>query len=99
MVNLANTRVLSDGGGVRGYASLLILKAIMTRIQAIERSGNGRVECSGSYPWSTPKNAEANGHASRTECLDNFLPCHYFDYIAGTSTGGYAERPHKVDVV
>lgn len=22
------------------------------------------------------------------------LPCHYFDYIVGTSTGGYAACPH-----
>jgi hypothetical protein len=22
------------------------------------------------------------------------LPCHYFDYIVGTSTGGYAAYPH-----
>jgi len=27
---------------------------------------------------------------SRTESAD-FLPCHYFDFICGTSTGGYEE--------
>ena len=24
---------------------------------------------------------------------DNYLPCHYFDYIGGTSMGGYSIHP------
>jgi hypothetical protein len=27
--------------------------------------------------------------AKRRETRDKYLPCHYFDYIGGTSTGGY----------
>lgn len=31
------------------------------------------------YPWKKDQN----------HIPSEFLPCHYFDYIAGTSTGGY----------
>lgn len=54
-----------DGGGIRGYSSLLILQALMGRIAQWERTLGG---------------------PSQNE--DQLLPCHYFDYIYGTSTGG-----------
>lgn len=55
---------VTDGSGILGYSSLLILKALMERIAAIED----------------------RQHYSKAEKLP--LPCHYFDYIFGTSTGG-----------
>lgn len=55
-----------DGGGIRGYSSLLILSALMERIAFWEKDLHGR---------------QVNA--------DHLLPCHYFDYIWGTSTGGY----------
>ena len=60
-----------DGGGIRGYASLLILKEIMTRCRTIE--------------YNLDKSA-ADG--SEDVEPDLSLPCHYFDYMIGTSTGG-----------
>lgn len=54
-----------DGGGIRGYSSLLILEELMKRIAAWELKLNG-------------KNIS----------VEKLLPCHYFDYIWGTSTGG-----------
>ena len=54
-----------DGGGIRGYAELLILQELMTRIVAWEFALNDRI-------------IEIN----------EILPCHYFDYMWGTSTGG-----------
>ena len=30
----------------------------------------------------------AQGTNEQWKPLDNYLPCHYFDYVAGTSTGG-----------
>jgi hypothetical protein len=59
---------ITDGSGVRGYASLLILKALMERIAVIEDSQ----------------------HYSTVGQLP--LPCHYFDYIFGTSTGGWVQE-------
>ncbi|KAF8533669.1 hypothetical protein BDD12DRAFT_702439, partial [Trichophaea hybrida] len=53
-----------DGGGIRGYSNLLILKALMERIAVIEDREHYSI--AGELP----------------------LPCHYFDYIFGTSTGG-----------
>lgn len=49
---------------------------------------NGQATSSSDYPWMDRKKAQTSG---------TFLPCHYFDYFAGTSTGGY--EPHPVSTV
>ncbi|CAM1502760.1 Fc.00g075360.m01.CDS01 [Cosmosporella sp. VM-42] len=80
-----------DGGGVRGYSSLLILKRLMMRIQEIELAppdGQIPAHYSRIYPWMGNEFYEENEIGKQSACLDNFLPCHYFDYISGTSTGG-----------
>ncbi|KAG8668259.1 hypothetical protein FPOAC1_007637 [Fusarium poae] len=77
-----------DGGGIRGYASLLVLKHIMTTIRTLKRQPPDPALSSRYYSWMGPSSnssAEAN---QDSESVDDYLPCHYFDYIAGTSTGG-----------
>lgn len=64
-----------DGGGIRGYSSLLILKQLMHEVAECEKR---LAEEEGPVPNS--KRSEFNE--------DNLLPCHYFDYMYGTSTGG-----------
>ncbi|KAF2634528.1 FabD/lysophospholipase-like protein [Massarina eburnea CBS 473.64] len=64
-----------DGGGIRGYASLIIIQRLMHEIAECEK----RMEDShGPVPDS----------GRRTFNEDELLPCHYFDYMYGTSTGG-----------
>ncbi|KAI9718124.1 MAG: hypothetical protein M1828_006822 [Chrysothrix sp. TS-e1954] len=58
-----------DGGGIRGYSSLLILKALMHEVAFWERR-------------------LADGTAEAKGGEDELLPCHYFDFMYGTSTGG-----------
>lgn len=58
----------------------------MTEIQRIETSDQDPYESSEHYPW-MDADTTATNHLSK-EPMDRFLPCHYFDYIAGTSTGG-----------
>lgn len=64
-----------DGGGIRGYASLLILQRLMHEVAKCEIRLQ---EEEGPVPGST-----------RREFIeDELLPAHYFDYMYGTSTGG-----------
>lgn len=64
-----------DGGGIRGYASLLILKRLMHEIAQVEK----RFE---------EKDGPVPDSKRRIFNEDQLLPCHYFDYMYGTSTGG-----------
>ena len=100
------TRFETDGGGIRGYGSLLILRALMEKVGIEERRMDPAVKSSfspgmykptkigfrkrytenvGSYEASTVTETDPSGLSN--DAL--FLPCHYFDYGAGTSTGGF----------
>jgi hypothetical protein len=62
-----------DGGGIRGYSSLLILKEIMHEVAV----------------WENFLERQEKPAGSRTEFKEEeLLPCHYFDFMYGTSTGG-----------
>ncbi|GAM85324.1 hypothetical protein ANO11243_033290 [Dothideomycetidae sp. 11243] len=61
-----------DGGGIRGYSSALILKELMHRILEEERRLEEEEPTGEELPASP----------------DDLLPCHYFDFMYGTSTGG-----------
>ncbi|KAJ3569778.1 hypothetical protein NPX13_g5963 [Xylaria arbuscula] len=78
-----------DGGGVRGYWSLLVLQHLMMQIRDVEWREDSETRSS-FHPCDEPDNVSQLANLSS---LDNparytpFLPCHYFDYIGGTSTG------------
>ncbi|TKA63802.1 hypothetical protein B0A49_06322 [Cryomyces minteri] len=63
-----------DGGGIRGYSSLLILQALMHEVYLWERKLDETDPIPNSI-W-------------RTLTEDELQPCHYFDFMYGTSTGG-----------
>lgn len=69
-----------DGGGVRGYATLRIIDRIMFEVRMAEKQNNARLRTAHSLP-----EIENEQDPLTTS---NPLPCHYFDYIVGTSTGG-----------
>lgn len=103
-----------DGGGIRGYGSLLILRQLMLEIgdeEALLGAEDGLGESSfapceykpraksslhdGDFEPSPttrmPTNAFGKDGISDPVPLPNsslFLPCHYFNYVGGTSTGG-----------
>ncbi|KAG9501602.1 hypothetical protein J7337_007293 [Fusarium musae] len=88
----ANKTILSfDGGGVRGYASLLVLKGIMLRIRELEHGHEDyRAPSSDFYRWNGVPEENIAADYPESDRVDRYLPCHYFDYVAGTSTGGIA---------
>lgn len=75
-----------DGGGIRGYSSLLILRALMKAIGEIERNWPSDPAESSYHPLEPP-NLDSDKDTERN-IASPWLPCHYFDYMAGTSTGG-----------
>lgn len=64
-----------DGGGIRGYSSLLILQRLMHEVAECER----RLQ---------KEEGPVPGSQRQEFVEDELLPCHYFDYMYGTSTGG-----------
>lgn len=124
-----------DGGGIRGYSSLLILKALMHEIWVWEQHYNaldmidrtesptdirGRsdtpihasqehksdsvtsneftTDVSSESPKDIPEIVTASSGPKKSSSTDSLtrrpiseeelLPCHYFDFMYGTSTGG-----------
>ncbi|KAF2122505.1 acyl transferase/acyl hydrolase/lysophospholipase [Lophiotrema nucula] len=73
-----------DGGGIRGLSSLYILRDIMVKIQAEET----RVESHKLRPVLTGNGWESTTTVSQRQGDTLPLPCDYFDFIIGTSTGG-----------
>lgn len=80
---------MADGGGVRGYFSLLVLEYLIQEIQNEERRLQGKIKSS-FYPCDCPP--------TYSEVATPFLPCHYFDYIGGTSTGACVMLLHTLGI-
>ncbi|KAH3957851.1 hypothetical protein HBI62_038030 [Parastagonospora nodorum] len=87
-----------DGGGVRGYGSLLMLRVLMKAIRDIEQEpthpdGKHFTSFHPLEDISTSLESISREHSPMADSLlgpsiADYLPCHYFDYIGGTSTGG-----------
>ena len=84
----AKISILSlDGGGVRGVSSLLILQELMRAVGEHERRVNSEAKSSAYSPLMNCLPDEPTPLAGDTISVHEYLPCHYFDYVSGTSTG------------
>ncbi|KAF5700326.1 guanine nucleotide-binding alpha-3 subunit [Fusarium globosum] len=78
-----------DGGGVRAISSLLILKRIMQKIEMLELTHpDGPCYSSSDSMWSPRDRSDPLIIPEESDRIERYFPCHYFDYVAGTSTGG-----------
>lgn len=77
-----------DGGGIRGYSSLMILQALMQEIEDIERASSPTATSSLCSSASGPLHTElcTVPKANVTLITERRLS-HYFDYIGGTGSG------------
>ena len=86
----AKKSILSlDGGGVRNFSSLLILRELMRAVGEHERLINKEAKSSVYSPVVNCLPDEGpTPLVGGTRSVPGYLPCHYFDYVSGTSTGG-----------
>ena len=64
---------------MKGFISLLLLEALMKKVKALEEEDR---ECRGSMSPLPQRRRRGDLEPQM------FVPSHYFDYIAGTSSGG-----------
>ncbi|KAL9118960.1 MAG: hypothetical protein Q9187_004487, partial [Circinaria calcarea] len=97
-----------DGGGIRGYWSLLALQKLMGYIaEKEENEDDGTLHSFSPEGWpdnvsQVPRTQEekrqiaaANTPEDKCRAYSNtrrYLPCHYFDHICGSSTGASDEK-------
>lgn len=76
-----------DGGGVRGLSSLLILRQLMEEIGEIELRASPNAKSSVYSPL-VDCVPQVNGAQPGAKSVLEYFPCHYFDYICGSGSGG-----------
>lgn len=87
------TMLCVGGGWPRGLYQLYILRALMDRVEFYELSMDEKNEATSSADSPLLRfhsdNTDRFQPRSRVPAVEGiYLPCHYFDYIGGTSIGG-----------
>jgi hypothetical protein len=83
-------RVLNiEGEGLAGLSALFILKELIEVVSGFERrSGSSSSAASPLYRTVSPVRRGSGSSSSSAGVSLPFVPCHYFDFICGSSFGG-----------
>lgn len=84
----------TDGGGIKGFTSLILLRELVKEIARCERAKDPDAVNSDSSPlfqasFDDEEDAQTQGDIfTDREPEDSYRLCHYFDFVCGTGYGG-----------
>jgi hypothetical protein len=78
---MVSSNTKPDGGGIRGYSTLLVIKELMRVISEVEVERDQQADSSYHPLPFVPNKGSQVPENERSQYSVRYLPVHYFDYI------------------